>query len=232
MQNIAERRTAENLLALIPGTTRERVVVSAHYDGHDLSESAIDNASGTAVALAVARALAPLAGRLRRAVHIALFTVEEWGLKGSASYVDGLSDAVRRDVSFVLNLDSVVGNGRTTFLTGGFPELEAFLRDIARRSGVNVETVNRLMANSDHFNFARHGIPAVRMMSGFNDPLALTRFILGPADTRDKVNLGELKLAALLASEIALAAAMADAPVAAHRSSAEMQAILDPGTPR
>ena len=226
MQHGTAKCQAANVLAEIPGQGPEWVVVSAHYDSHDLSEGAMDNASGTAVALEVARALAPLAGQLPRGIRIGLFTVEEWGLKGSACYVDGLSEEAKRQISFVLNMDSVVGNGRLTFLIGGFPELESYIKATTNRVGIQVSTVNRLMANSDHFNFARHGIPAVRMMSGFDDPDALTRFLLTPADTHDKVNSGELKLAALTATHLALTAATSPTAIARHRSTAEMQRLL------
>jgi Zn-dependent M28 family amino/carboxypeptidase len=54
----------EAILFDLPGQTTETVVLSAHLDGHDLGESAIDNATGVAVALAAARALAPPCGTL------------------------------------------------------------------------------------------------------------------------------------------------------------------------
>src|SRR5713101_877588 len=49
----------ETLVFDIAGRSDERVVLSAHLDGHDLAESAFDHASGVAVALAVTRAVAP-----------------------------------------------------------------------------------------------------------------------------------------------------------------------------
>jgi aminopeptidase YwaD len=54
---------AENLFATVPGRGDSLVVLSAHIDGHHLAESAIDNATGLACALAVARALANVVGR-------------------------------------------------------------------------------------------------------------------------------------------------------------------------
>jgi len=50
----------------LPGSGPERVVVSAHIDGHPLAESAIDNATGVATALALARAAAPFVPQLTR----------------------------------------------------------------------------------------------------------------------------------------------------------------------
>ena len=69
------------------GQTDEWIVLSAHVDGHDGGESAMDNASGLAAVLAAARALAPHVGGFRRGVRLAFFSVEEWALTGSAQYV-------------------------------------------------------------------------------------------------------------------------------------------------
>ena len=92
IEQAAETRT---LLFDIPGHSDEWIVLSAHLDGHDISESAMDNASGVAAALAVARALAPEVAGWRRGVRLAFFSVEEWALTGSAGYVAGL-DAGQR----------------------------------------------------------------------------------------------------------------------------------------
>ena len=50
-----------------------------------------------------------------------------------------------------------------------------------------LRTVRPLMQNSDHANFALAGIPALRLVAGFDDPNANLRYVLTPADTRDKV---------------------------------------------
>jgi len=72
-----QESVAQNLIAEIPGRTDEWIVLCAHYDGHDLAQSAIDNGSGVAVVLAVADALASSVPSLRRGLRLALFTIEE-----------------------------------------------------------------------------------------------------------------------------------------------------------
>lgn len=47
------------------------------------------------------------------------------------------------------------------------------------------------MENSDHANFAAHGIPALRLVAGFDDPGCNLRHVLTAADTRDKVSEGD-----------------------------------------
>jgi len=181
-------------------------VLSAHIDGHDGGESAMDNASGVAAALAVARALAPHVKSFRRGLRLAFFSVEEWALTGSAQYVQGLSAAERQRLALNVNLDSVGGSPNLAALTSGFPGLEPFLLRLAEASGIPLRTVRPLMQNSDHANFALAGIPALRLVAGFDDASANLRFVLTPADTRDKVEPSELGRAALLAAGIVAAA--------------------------
>jgi hypothetical protein len=63
----------ETLVYEYPGTTDDWVVLSAHVDGHDLAESAMDNGTGLAAVLAVTRALAPEVARWRRGLRVMFF---------------------------------------------------------------------------------------------------------------------------------------------------------------
>src|SRR5256885_1268230 len=73
--------TETSVLSLdLPGQGPEWVVLSAHIDGHDLAESAMDNATGVAAALAVARACARFLRQCHRGLRICLFSAEEWAL--------------------------------------------------------------------------------------------------------------------------------------------------------
>lgn len=85
MEIEAERGPAKavNLIAEAPGRGTEWVVLGAHYDGHDLGQSALDNATGAAAALEILRRVRPHAANLPRGLRVMLFTTEEWGLHGS-----------------------------------------------------------------------------------------------------------------------------------------------------
>ena len=187
----------------LPGRGSSWVALSAHLDGHDLAESALDNASGVAVALAVARTLAPHVARLPRGLKVCLFSAEEWALAGSRAYLERMSDAERSAIVLNVNLDTVAGDVRLTALTSEFPALDAYVQHAAASVGLTVGTYRSMMPNSDHFNFARHGIPALRLVAGFERPESNVRHILTAADTRDKVAPGELRSAALLAGALA-----------------------------
>src|SRR2546427_280771 len=79
-----------------------------------------------------------------------------------------------------------------TALTSGFEALDAWVKQTLSRAGLPIATHLPLMANSDHANFAAQGIPALRLIAGFNQPRSNLRFLLTAADTRDKVAADDL----------------------------------------
>ncbi len=205
----------ETLVYDYPGRTGDWVVLSAHVDGHDLAESAMDNGTGLAAVLAVTRALAPEVARFRRGLRVMFFSVEEWALTGSAQYVKALSPVDRDRIALNVNLDSVAGSSDLAALTSGYAGVEPFLLDIAAANGQRLRTVRPLMTNSDHANFALGGIPAIRLVAGFDDPAANLRLVLTPDDTRDKVEEADLRRATMLTAAIVAAACEADPAAAA-----------------
>jgi hypothetical protein len=210
----------ETLLYDYPGKSDEWVVLSAHVDGHDLAESAMDNGTGLASVLAVTRALAPQVANFRRGLRVMFFSVEEWALTGSAQYVEQLGAAERGKIALNVNLDSVAGSSSLAALTSGYAEVEPFVLSVAEANGSAVRTVRPLMTNSDHANFAAAGIPALRLVAGFDDPAANLRLVLTPADTRDKVGQADLRSATLFTAALVAAACNAEpAEVAKWRPS-------------
>ena len=172
----------------------------------------MDNATGVAAVLAVARALAPRVAGFERGLRIALFNVEEWALTGSREYVAGLDAASRDAIALVLNLDSVAGSPRLTALVSGFPAIGPFLGPVAAAAGMRVGVHLPPMANSDHHNFAVEGIPALRLVAGFDEPASALRYVLTPGDRLDRVQPAELDAAVRLVTALAEAACTAPAP--------------------
>lgn len=208
---------AANLIAEVPGRGPEWVVLSAHYDGHDLAESALDNATGVAALLEVVRAIGPAVPSCPRGLRAILFTVEEWGLRGSAAYAAGLSEDERRAIALDVNLDTIAGGPRLAALVSGFADLVPWVDRVSADAGLDVRAVLPFMPNSDHASFARRGIPALRLVAGFDDPAAGPRYLLTAGDTRDKVPLAELKAGTLTAAELTWRALTWPGPIAAHR---------------
>ena len=202
---------AESLVLDMPGRNPEWVVVSAHLDGHSVAESAIDNASGVVAAIAVAEALAPIATTLKRGVRICLFNIEEWGLLASRSYVAGLSEFEQGSIALDVNLDSVAGAEDIAVMVSGFAGLTDLVAQASQSAGIAADVHLPLVRNSDHYNFAEVGIPAVRVVAGFGDSDASLRYVLTEADTRDLVATGELVGASRFATAMTYLAAQASA---------------------
>lgn len=203
--------TTPTLILDLPGRGQDRVVLSAHLDGHPLGESAIDNATGLAAALSLARAAAPVVGDCPRGLTVCIFGAEEWALAGSRAWLAGLADQQRARMAVNINLDSIAGGPSLTALTSGFAALGPFLRDGAARAGLPLRTHLPLMTNSDHANFAAHGIPAARLVAGFDAPDSALRYLLTAADTRAIVPMQELKAATITAGALLWAALNAPA---------------------
>ena len=211
----------------LPGLSDEWVVVCAHLDGHDLAESALDNATGAAAVMEIGRRLAPLCGSLRRGLRLMLFTFEEWGLYGSSRYVAELSEDERRKIALVVNLDTICGSSRLSALISGMDDVGRFVEQHSQTCPLPVDLVRPVMANSDHYNFFMAGIPSFRLIAGYEDPAAETRFLLTPADTRARIDMERYMLAVQLAGRIAYEACSSSELVAAHLDRDGVLARLD-----
>ncbi|TKA97144.1 Zn-dependent exopeptidase M28 [Cereibacter changlensis] len=186
------------------------VVLSAHLDGHDPAESALDNATGCAILLAL---IDEVAGRrdLPCRLRFAFFNLEEWRLTGSREYVARLSPEERADIVLNINLDSLGMAGPMTALTSGFEALGPFLQRVFAGLGEDLGVHLPLQTNSDHANFAEAGIPAFRLLSGFDDPESVAMKILSDGDRREAVSLPDLDRA-LAATRATMEAALRLSP--------------------
>lgn len=191
-----------NLIVELPGRGTGFVVLSAHLDGHPLGESAIDNASGVAAALSIARAIAPLVERCELGLMLCVFGAEEWALAGSRAWLAAQPPERRARMAVNINLDSIVGSARLTALTSGFAQLPPLLR--AALPGIGIH--EPLMADSDHANFAAAGIPATRILAGFDEPDSRLKYLLTAADRRRLVPDAELRAATLACARLVWAA--------------------------
>ena len=229
----ARRVPAEgrHIIYEVPGQTEEWVVVCAHLDGHHLAESALDNASGAASVLEIGRRLAPLAGKLRRGLRLMLFTFEEWGLYGSSRYVTELPQSEREKIALVVNLDTIVGADRLSALISEMEDVGRFVEKHTKNAPIPVDLIRPVMGNSDHYNFFLGGIPSFRLIAGYEDPGAETRFLLTPADTRARIDVKRLLVAAQMAGRIAYEACASEERIAAHLDAEAVRSRLDTEDP-
>ncbi len=177
------RGESRNVLGLLPGSARpdEAVIYVAHWDhlgidptleGDTIFNGAVDNATGVAGVLEIAERFVTRETPPERSVLFVAVTLEESGLLGSKYYVAHPSIALDKTVA-VVNLDALPVIGRTRDLTVigfGNSELEDILRPIAERQSriLRPESAPEkgFFFRSDHFNFAKAGVPALYAKGG------------------------------------------------------------------
>jgi Zn-dependent M28 family amino/carboxypeptidase len=180
------KATTANVLGLIPGSDpvlkHQVVIFSAHHDhlgigkpdatGDTIYNGAVDNASGVAQVLAIAKAFAALPQPPRRSVLFAIVSCEESGLLGSAYYATHPTFPVA-DIAADVNFDAanIFGRTRDVALVGkGKSTLDQTLEAVAALQGrvVNDEPFPDRGAyyRSDQFSFAQVGVPGLYFKGG------------------------------------------------------------------
>ena len=174
---------SRNVVARLLGTRfpQESVIFGAHWDangigapdakGDAIRNGAVDNATGTATLLEIARAFGR-GNRPERSILFIGYTAEEKGLLGAEHYVANPL-APLETTAAVFNLDPhvVIGKARSLDLIGGGRTgLEQDLVRAAARHGLRVEEERSPEAGwyfrSDHFAFAKKGVPALVYRAG------------------------------------------------------------------
>lgn len=195
-----------NLVLDIPGEGNDYILIGAHLDGHPLAHSAIDNATGVASSIAITEAFGRCITGTPYGLRLAIFNAEEWGLEGSRQYLDGIVEQSGTLPKLAIILDSITGFPRLSALTGGNLAVEQFMHRHIERNRVAIDIIRPVLANSDHYNFQRRGIPSLRLIAGYGNPSSLTRFLLTAADTEGLVESAELKAATLTAADLVFSA--------------------------
>jgi hypothetical protein len=177
--------TSSNVVALLPGADAERkdeyVLLSAHLDhigvggptdGDRINNGAMDNASGIATLIEVARVLKESGQPLKRSVVLLACTGEEKGLLGSRYYAARPTvemDHVAANLNFDMYLP-IVPLRAIMALGAEESDLGDLLRAVAAESGLEVqpdpEPKRNRFIRSDQYNFIRQGVPALALKFG------------------------------------------------------------------
>ncbi|MSP13020.1 MAG: M28 family peptidase [Chloroflexi bacterium] len=218
-------RTA-HVIGEVPGNPGDEVIlVGAHYDGHDISQGAMDNAAGIALVLELARIFAPLQGQLRRTIRFVCFAVEELGVLGSTEYVKAHQDDLE-NLALMLNFDSGVGAGQRGFDCNGFGEIARLCTLFSKEMRYPLQCTERISTAADNFPFLMAGIPNANQTAQVN-PRDLSRgWGHTVADTLDKVNEQELRESAMVAARILLRCANHAEKLGQRRSMEEVRTLL------
>ena len=174
---------SHNVVGRLPGKTKpdQTVIYSAHWDhlgvglpdarGDRIFNGAVDNATGVAALIELARVYAH-APRTDRSVVFLAVTGEEKGLLGSEYYATHPLYPLATTVAD-LNMDALAPDGPARDVStsgGGKVDLEDRLAKAAKREGrylsPDAEPEKGHFYRSDHFSFAKVGVPAISLESG------------------------------------------------------------------
>lgn len=187
--NLSETFHSPNVLAVLEGSDpelkNEYVVMSAHLDHIGVSEhaegddkinnGALDNASGIAVMLEVARAYARSGERPRRSILFAAVAAEEKGLLG-AEYFAHYPTVEKSQMVANVNVDMPI-------LLYDFSDIVAFGADRSSLGPVTEKAVSKIgvtlspdpmpeegiFTRSDHYRFVQQGVPSVFLVTGWGE---------------------------------------------------------------
>jgi Zn-dependent M28 family amino/carboxypeptidase len=181
LRTIDSRNVVAKLEGSDPALKDEYVVYSAHWDhlgigpavnGDTIYNGALDNATGVAMVLEIAKALKQVRPQPKRSFLFLMVTAEEKGLIGSEYYSRNPLYPLAKTVANI-NIDGVNQWGRTKDISVvglGASDLDDYLRQAAQEQGRTItpdpEPEKGFYYRSDHFNFAKQGVPALDPDSG------------------------------------------------------------------
>jgi Zn-dependent M28 family amino/carboxypeptidase len=183
MRNTFERGVSQNVVGIIPGSERpeEYIIYSSHWDhlgvgapvdGDSIYSGAVDNATGIAILLEIARSVQQMEEAPARSLVFLFVTAEEQGLLGSSYYANNPLYPTNQTVANI-NVDGIYPFGPTNdFLVIGYDQSE--MTDWAKKIA---ETQHRYVTpdqepekgffyRSDQFSFAKVGVPALYGLGG------------------------------------------------------------------
>ena len=187
IRSTVRRSETYNVVARLPGhgpKAADAVIIGGHYDhlgvslpvdGDSIYNGALDNASGTAAMLAAAEAFVRSGVKPSRSIVFMGFAAEESGLLGSTAFAARPTIPLR-NIAAVLNMDVMNLFGRTRDIAAlGMDQssLGKVFTEAARQEGLRV-TINQdalikgSFFRSDHFPFARAGVPAISLQKGLD----------------------------------------------------------------
>jgi Zn-dependent M28 family amino/carboxypeptidase len=186
-KSAVQKKATANVLGVLPGTdpelSKQWVIYTAHHDHlgrkvgakpgeDDIYNGAVDNASGVAALLTVARAITALPKAPKRSILFAAVAAEEQGLLGSQFLVEHPPVPVGQ-MAIDINIDGINIWGKTSDVSViglGKSTVDQAITRLAKAQGRAVkpdELSDRgFFYRSDQFNFAKWGVPAAYFSSG------------------------------------------------------------------
>jgi carboxypeptidase Q len=213
-----DRGNTYNVLAELPGSDpvlRDQVVmIGGHLDSWHAGTGATDNADGATTVVEAMRILKASGMRPRRTIRVALWSGEEQGLLGSRAWVSAhlageANQAVREKLDVYFNIDNGTGP-----IYGWFAQndprakriFDAWLEPL-KEWGVRRNTLEAT-GSTDHLSFLAAGVPGFNPIQDYVNYDVRTHHT--NMDTPERVNVNDIRQAALTMAAFAYEASMAD----------------------
>lgn len=183
--NQVKNINSKNIVAMISGSEHpdEFIIYTAHWDhfginpkfkGDSILNGALDNATGTAGLIAIAKAFASQNDKPKRSILLMATTCEEQGLLGSQYYAENPIYPLNKTIA-VINMDvlSVFGKTKDMTISGyGFSELDDYAIQVLKKHDRTERFIKDQTGGgyyrSDHFSFSKVGVPTLCLNSGGN----------------------------------------------------------------
>ena len=181
MRTVDSKNVIAKLTGSDPQLKDEYVIYSAHWDhlgigaprdGDSIYNGAMDNASGTSAMLEIARAFKAIDAKPKRTILFLAVTAEEQGLLGSEYYAKFPLYRLDRTLANI-NIDGMNLWGRTSDVTViglGASDMDDYIAAAASEANRTLipdpESEKGFFYRSDHFNFAKVGVPALYIDDG------------------------------------------------------------------
>jgi carboxypeptidase Q len=213
-----DQGNAYNVLAELPGSDSdvhdEVVMIGAHLDSWHTGTGATDNADGATTVIEAMRILKASGLRPRRTIRVALWGGEEQGLLGSRAWVlEHLAGEKNRAARDRMDVYFNVDNG-TGPIYGWYAQNDAAAKQIfdawlepLKESGARRNTIEP-EGSTDHLSFLAAGVPGFNPIQDYVNYDVHTHHT--NMDTADRVNIDDIRQAALILAAFAYDAAMAD----------------------
>jgi Zn-dependent M28 family amino/carboxypeptidase len=185
-KNRVEHTKSNNVAAIWPGTDRsdEYIIYTAHWDHFGVNPAfkddsifngAVDNATGTAALIEIARAFTRLPEKQNRSVLFLSVTCEEQGLLGSEYYVHHPLFPLAKTVGEI-NMDALNIFGKTkdmTIIGFGNSQLDNYVEEVLKKynryASPDPAPEKGGYFRSDHFSFAKAGVPSLYLSEGIDN---------------------------------------------------------------
>lgn len=193
-RNAERGYTSYNVIAKLPGSDPQGAVMfTGHWDHlgtcrpegapDRICNGAVDNASGIAVLIAVAKRLAKM-GPFERDIYFVATTSEEKGLLGAYALADNPPVPLDRIVA-AFNIDTIAiarRHSKVAIIGRGQTDLDPIIDHVARTLGRSIDSsdeANSFIRRQDGWALAQRGVPALMVGGSFSDMKLLEAFLTG-----------------------------------------------------